>query len=68
MRGNLVLEHLTDPGCSIAVGRFVVGDVGLAHLEPEVQLGTELGKVEGLAGNNFAEGGNQVDVGKSEMP
>ncbi len=57
----------TDPCCSLSVSLFVVGDVSLALLEPEVQLGAELGKVEGLAGNNFAEGGNQVDVGKSEM-
>ncbi len=38
--------------------------MSLAFLEPLVQLGAELGKV---AGNDCAEGGNQVDVSKSEM-
>ncbi len=67
MAAKLFLEHSTDPDRAISVGLFVVGDVGLGLLEPEVQLGTELGKVEGLAGNDCAEGGGQVDVGESEM-
>jgi hypothetical protein len=63
----LGLVPSTECGGSLSIGLFVVGDVSLALLDPVVQLGLKLGKVESLASHDCADGGKQADVGNSEM-
>ena len=64
---DLRLVPVAETSGALAVGLLVVGDGGLALLQPVVQLLVDAGKVEGLAGQNGGVGGHEADVGKRKV-